>query len=251
MDYSAVSIVNLALGRIGARGQIVSLNENSPNAVKARTIWNPIFQEVLCERDWKFAKTRVQLQLSPVTPLYAYRHAWALPVDFLRFVRPHKRPHGNNSAWLWSPEGWGWYHKSDPPFWPHDTPYVVETLTAGWLVVPGQPTVPYPDPFPTGKYALTDYGCADRPAAINYIRLISDYTQLMPGFVNCLANRLAMELAVNVTEDKAKREDLKQDYKDSLNSAEAQNECYDFSADEAGSDSWERAGRWTGGWWQY
>jgi len=110
--------------------------------------------------------------------------------------------------------------------------------------------VPYPDPFPIGKYALTDYGNPNIPAAINYIQLISDYTQLMPGFVNCLANRLAMELAVNVTEDKAKREDLKQDYKDSLNSAEAQNECYDFSADEAGNFDWTSAGRWTGGWWQ-
>jgi hypothetical protein len=79
---------------------------------------------------------------------------------------------------------------------------------------------------------------------ITYIQLISDYTQLMPGFVNCLAWRLAAELAVSVTEDKQKFQTAEQMYRDSLNSAEAQNETMDFSKDEAGSESWERAGRW-------
>ena len=37
-------------------------------------------------------------------------------------------------------------------------------------------------------------------------------------------------------------------YRDSLNSAEAQNECMDYQQDEAGSESWERAGRWVSGW---
>ena len=88
MNYSQASISNLALGRIGARGQIVDINENSANAVKCLNVWDAVFAEVLSERDWKFAKTRVQLQLSPVTPLYTFRYAWALPQDFLRFVRP-------------------------------------------------------------------------------------------------------------------------------------------------------------------
>jgi predicted aminopeptidase len=104
------------------------------------------------------------------------------------------------------------------------------------------PPTPYPGPFPAGRYALTNYTGCEGPAMITYIQLISDYTQLMPGFVNCLANRLAMELAIGVTEDKGKKEDLKQDYKDSLNSAEAQNECLDYS-DETGNEAWAEAGR--------
>lgn len=244
MPYSQTQIANLALGRIGARGQIVSINENTPNAVKVLAVWDAIFQEVLSERDWKFAKTRAILQLSPIIPLYSYKAAWALPADLLRFVRPHKKPPDrNNYAWFWGPEGEGWYRKSDPPFWPTGTPYVVETLTAGWAYPITSPPTPYPGPFPAGRYALTDYCGFRGPAMINYIQLISDYTQLMPGFVNCLANRLAMELAIGVTEDKAKKDDLKQDYRDSLNSAEAQNECLDFSHDESGSTSWEDAGR--------
>jgi hypothetical protein len=80
---------------------------------------------------------------------------------------------------------------------------------------------------------------------ITYIPLISDYTQLMPGFVNCLGWRLAAELVVAVTEDKGNKfQTAMEMYKDALNSAEAQNETMDFSKDEAGSESWERAGRW-------
>jgi hypothetical protein len=98
------------------------------------------------------------------------------------------------------------------------------------------------------KYVLTNYNGAYGPAKINYIRLITDYTQLVPPFVNCLAWRLAEELAVGVTEDKAKFQGAEQMYRESLNSAEAQNECMDFQKDEAGSSSWEHAGRYVTDW---
>lgn len=245
-NYSQASISNLALGRIGARGQIVNINENSPNAVKILAVWDAIFQEVLSERDWKFAKTRQPLQLSPVTPLYTYRFAWALPADFLRFVRPRKRQIDRNHVWLNGPDGvGGWYRRDDPPFWPHGWDYKVEILTAGFSIVPPNPPIPYPAPFPVGKYALTNYGgqLQGTPAAITYIQLITDYSQLMPGFVNCLANRLAMELAIGITEDKNKFQLMEERYKESLNSAEAQNETMDTNHDEDGSESWVRAGR--------
>lgn len=254
MNYSQASISNLALGRIGARGQIVDINENSPNAVKCLACWDAVFAEVMAERDWKFAKTRQPLQLSPVTPLYTFRFAWALPADFLRFVRPRRRQNSHHDIWLNGPEGiGGWYNRQDPPFWPNGWDYKVETLTAGWLIVPGQNPIPYPSPFPTGQYALTNYGGGvnqnqtnpppPTPAAITYIRLITDYTQLTPGFVTCLAYRLAQELSIGVTEDKNKWQTMQQMYKESLNSAEAQNESSDTVHDEDGSESWSRAGR--------
>jgi hypothetical protein len=245
VEYSQASISNLALGRIGARGQITDINEGTANAVKVLAVWDAIFQEVLSERDWKFAKTRTQLQLAPIVPLYTFKYAWKMPADFLRFVRPQKLPPSRHHYyWGWGPEGTGWYHRDDPPFWPDDRPYKIETLTAGWTSPLTNPPVPYPDPFPSGRYALTNYGGWHGPAMITYIQLITDYSQLMPGFVNCLAYRLAQELSVAVTEDKQKFQQMEQMYRDSLNSAEAQNESMDFSQDEAGSDSWERAGRW-------
>ena len=42
MNYSAASIANLALGRIGARGEITDINENSPNAKKVLNCWDAI-----------------------------------------------------------------------------------------------------------------------------------------------------------------------------------------------------------------
>ena len=261
MNYSAASIANLALGRIGARGEITDINENSPNAKKVLNVWDAIFQEVLSERDWKFAKTRQQLQLSTITPLYTYKFAWALPVDFLRFVRPRRRqtPDHFNWYWGWGPEGTGWYNRHDPPFWPYGWDYKVETLTAGWDTSVNPP-IPWgtntnpATPFPSGRYILTDYcgvyNNVPTPAAITYIQLITDYAQLMPGFVNCLAYRLAQELAINITEDKQKSQGMLELYRDSLNSAEAQNETMDFERDEDGSDRWERAGRWASWrWW--
>ena len=60
----------------------------------------------------------------------------------------------------------------------------------------------------------------------------------MPGFVNCLAFRLAQDLAISITESDTKMEKMMELYRDSLNSAEAQNECMDYERDEDGSDSW-------------
>lgn len=240
MNYSQAGIANLALNRVGARGDITDLNENSPNAKKVLNVWDAIFQEVLSERDWKFAKTRIELQLSSTTPLYGYKYAWVMPSDFLRFVRPHKRPPDPNYyAWMWSPSGWGWYHRGDPPFWPMHTPYVVEALNTG---TDQNGNVIYT------QCALTDYGGCNGPAKINYIRLITDLTQLMPGFVNCLAYRLAAEISISITEDKQKFQGMEQMYRDALNSAEAQNETMDYQKDETGSETWERAGRYVR-WW--
>jgi hypothetical protein len=80
------------------------------------------------------------------------------------------------------------------------------------------------------------------PIVINYIRLITDFTQLLPGFVNCLAYRLAGELALAITEDESKAKSMMQMYFTTLNSAAAQQEC-DYLQDEAGSQSWVQAGR--------
>lgn len=311
MNYSQTSISNLALNRIGARGAISDINENTPNAKKVLIVWDAIFQEVLSERDWKFAKTRTPLQLSPQPPLYGYRAAWAMPADFLRFVRPRRRQINGNYGWMWGGDywGWGWYERSDPPFWPEgdwkvetmptmcvfvasvtDGTMTVTALSQGQLSLnqpvygQGVPLGTFIAAFGTGtgyqgtyvlsnsavtvaseamtspnplvgnsKFALSNYDGRYGPAKITYVQLISDYTQLMPGFVNCLANRLAAELSISITEDAKKFEGMMQMYRDSLNSAEAQNETSDYQADEDGSQSWVRAGRnagygYGGGW---
>jgi hypothetical protein len=225
MPYTQVSICNLALGRVGAKQFISDINEGTVNGQRCIAIWDAIFQEVLSERDWRFAKIRVQLQLSSTTPLYGYSYAYAVPADFLRFVRPRRKPPIRNLLY-----NTGIYHRQDLPVDPWGYPYVVETLADG------------------NKYLLIDYDNSDtnRLLAINYIRLITDLSQLMPGFVNCLAWRLAEELAISITEDKQKWQGANAAYKEALNSAEAQNECLDFSENESGSTAWIAAGRFAG-----
>ena len=226
MNYSQVQLANISLGRVGAKNTIASITEQSANAIKVKAVWDAVFQEVLSERDWKFAKTRTSLSLSTTTPLYGYNYAWALPADFLRFVKPHKRP-PNRLEWYWV-NGQGWYNKNDPPLAPSGFPYVVETLSDG------------------AKYVLIDYDGSynSQPVMINYIRLITDYSKLMPGFVNCFCWRLSQEISIPITEDKKKFEMCQGEYQMALNSAQAQNESMDYLENEAGSHSWIDAGRW-------
>ena len=246
MNYSPVGIANMALMRIGARGTIGSFDEDSPNANKVNAVWDMVFQEVLSERDWKFAKTRIQLQQNANRPVGGYRFAYALPSDFLRLCKPREipeeRPIADSLRWAW--DDWGFGHHRDRPVSPREVhPYIVETvLNTGTNPSTGA------DPSYTTNL-LTDYpGCGDyvnyHPIVINYIRLISDFTQLMPGFVNAFTDRLASELAIPVTEDKNKAETRMALYRMDLCSAQAQLECDDFLQDEAGSQSWISAGRY-------
>jgi hypothetical protein len=251
MTFSQVGIANMALQRIGARGTIASLTEDSPNAIKVNICWDMVFQEVLSERDWKFAKTRVQLQQNAQGPAGGYLYAYQLPSDFLRLCRPREIPQelriaNANCVWGWGGFGFGWYYQWDIPVWPHAVhPYIVETV-----LNPPPPSgfASYTTNLLTNYPGLNIAYSAVPPIIINYIRLITDFTQVMPGFVNCLANRLAAELAPAITEDKNKFEIFMQMYRDTLNSAQAQLECDDFLQDEAGSQTWVQAGRYGWGW---
>ena len=229
MQYSQVQLANQAVGRLGARNVISSINPpDGPSAVKVSIVWHTIFLEVLSERDWKFAKTRGALAQSTESPLYGYQYAYALPPDFLRFVRPHKKPL-NRVDWYWAEVGGcsGWYRRSDAPLIPVGFPYVVET-----------------QPDSGNKVILIDYDGSAGGPFINYIRTISDYSQLTPGFVNCFCWRLSQELALPITEDVKKFELCQQEYLAALNSATALNETNDYLENEAGNSDWVTAGRW-------
>ena len=181
----------------GARGQIANVNENSPNAVKVLAIWDTVFQEVLSERDWKFAKTRQILQLSDVVHAHYRYAAWALPADLLRFVLISAPVLSTGSYWFSGGLKAGWYHRDDPPFWPVQTDYKVETLTAGWTS--RSLILRFPSLIPS--WALHHHQLRRVPrTGHDHWSLISDPTQLMPGFVNCLCFRLAQKLAIPVTE---------------------------------------------------
>jgi hypothetical protein len=180
------------------------------------------------------------LQQSAISPVGGYKFAYGLPADFLRIVKPRERPEehriadANRIGWGWGAGGWGWNHYRDLPVSPREAaPYIIETVADTTKTPPAYSTC-----------LLTNYSACSCPIVLCYIRLITDLTQLLPGFVNCLAYRLAAELAIPITEDKQKAQGMTEMYRDSLNSAQAQQECDDFLKDEAGSQTWVTAGRY-------
>lgn len=234
MAQSQTGIVNLALMRIGAN-IIVSIDENSTNAIKAKAVWDYCLYEVLQSHDWKFAKTRAKLTQSTTAPEYAYQFAYELPSDFLRLVRErHSTSKGINpvaypaGVWYYSIDttGYSRFYNFDPPVYPPGFPYVIETLPSTGVMV-----------------LLTDYDNTAYDLYVNYIKKVTDATKYTPAFCNCLANRLAQELAIPITEDKAKFDRMALMYKQSVYSAEAVNESTDYVMDETGSTEWENAGR--------
>lgn len=243
MNYSSVDIANMSLQEIGARGTISSFDEDSPNAIKVNIAWNFVFPAVLSERDWKFAKTRVQLQQNASSPAGGYRYAYSLPADFLRLCRPREIPEerriADEAVWGWGGSGWGWFRHRDLPVWPHEVaPYITETVLT---------TNSNPPTYTTNLLSNYPYGCLYAnacPIVINYIRLITDMTQLLPGFVDALIYRLSSRLAIAITEDKQKATMMMEMYSQTLNSAQAQQEVDDYLQDEQGSQSWVNAGRY-------
>jgi hypothetical protein len=240
MGYSQTGIVNLGLLRIGAN-IIADIDEGSANSIKAKAIWDYVFDELMQARDWRFAKTRAKLAKSSTSPLYAYQFAYPLPPDFLRLVKP-KESSSRGINPVAYPSGYGYnfidasgysrFFNYDPPVYPSGLPYIIEALD----VTDGQTTT-------TVQCLFTDYDNSAQDLCINYIRRIVEYTLCTPTFINCLANRIGAELAVPITEDKQKAAALMGEYKDSLNSAAAVNESLDYLDDEAGGQEWENAGR--------
>lgn len=203
MAHSQTGIVNLALGKIGAK-RIANIDEDSNQAIRARDIWEYIRDEVLEAGEWKFAKTRVALAQSTTEPLYGWDYAYPLPSDFLKLC-------------LGTPE--------DPSVYPTGNAWVIETLPSGRMVL------------------LTDYDNSSNDLYINYIRRVVDVTKYSPSFVSALAFRLAAELAIPLTEGMKKYNTLISIYEVALRKAVGVNQSGDYLEDEQGSTDWENAGR--------
>lgn len=83
--YSDVKIVNIALGRIGAK-RIAALSEESKEAREANAIYELMRDEVTARHPWPFAVKRVELAQSADAPSYGFDYAYVLPSDNLRVL---------------------------------------------------------------------------------------------------------------------------------------------------------------------
>lgn len=86
---SVVDICNKALSLLGQR-TIVSLDDDSPEALACRIHWEPLRDEVLRSHPWNCASKRASLNRLLETPAYDYDYYYQLPTDCLmvRNVEP-------------------------------------------------------------------------------------------------------------------------------------------------------------------
>ena len=111
MSYTIVGIVNLALNRIGVKRlgdpQVFPFTENSVQSLAANAVWEYVRDEVLAEKDWRFAKKRAAIGKVAEVPESGYDFAYLVPDDFLRI---------------------GIGTEDDPSIYPSGYPYKFETM---------------------------------------------------------------------------------------------------------------------------
>lgn len=87
---SRTSIVNLALARIGTSKRISSIDEGTPIANAALTVFDPSLRAVLAAHPWNFATTRASLPADADAPAFGYAYKYTLPGECLRWLPPER-----------------------------------------------------------------------------------------------------------------------------------------------------------------
>lgn len=170
---SESTIAQLALTKIGARFNITSINENSPEA-NACLLWYDMTRcQVLQSFNWGFARSRAILTVHvDPPPCNVWNFRYNFPTDAL-IMREIQNPAKF--------EYWGYDHQrqieqSDA------VPYKVERS------LPSQT-----------KSILTNLACAHGV----YTADVPDVTQFTPTFIEALAAALASKIAFQLTGDRA------------------------------------------------
>lgn len=203
MAYSDIGIINVGLGRIG-QPKISSLSEDSTAAIQASVALEYVRDELLEAADWVFAKTRLVLSKNATVPVQGYDFAYTLPPDFLRLCR---------------------VRKDDPPVYPSQLSYVIESLPDGTLCL------------------MTDHDNDLADIIIQYIRKEDNPARYTSAFSSAFSYRIGAELAFVIAESRPKFETMMSLYDTFLKKAIALNNSSDFLADETGNTDWEDAGR--------
>ena len=88
MAESETRIINQSLSKIGAKriNDFSDNTESSPQAIQARTHYEPTRDALLRSYSWRFASARVVLSQDTVTPDFEWDFQYILPSDFM-FLR--------------------------------------------------------------------------------------------------------------------------------------------------------------------
>jgi hypothetical protein len=196
---SQVSICNQALGWLGAN-LIISLNDDNKEAALCKANYNDIRDAVLEEREWTFCVRRISLSPLVIEPVYGYTNQFLIPPDVIRILNvPDTRFGDSNDTLI----GTGLGGRAEgPDQQPQLSTFRVESIE--------QPTA-------TGKVLLANVDSV-------FLRVIWRVTNIglySPSFVQCLAARIAADLAIPLTQNRTLQRDMWTLYEQKLNRASA------------------------------
>ena len=181
---SEVEICNLALTRIG-HNMISALSENTKAGQLCNLHYARSRNAVLRAHPWNFAIKRATLALSATTPNHEFGYQHALPVDCLKVLRTSWEVEGSIGTAIYGYPGIMGYANEV-------TPYRIE-----------------------GRFLL----CNEDTARIEYIAEITDTAQFDELFVDVLAQRLAAEIAMALTDNQAAAQTMREIYTSKLSEA--------------------------------
>ncbi len=184
MARTDVSIVNIALSRLGITSGIAALTDTTTEqAIQANLIYEPARDALLSEYPWRFATKHAPLE-ELMADVYQteYEHVYAYPSDCLRILRVYS-------------EG----TEFDDGREEHEV-YIVDCMYCE-----GE------------ERRVIASGLADAHA--DYIVKVTDPELFTPAFADCLSWRLAAELAIPLARDFSRRDALYETYLRTLEGA--------------------------------
>ncbi len=181
-----VSICNQALTWLGAN-TIISLDDETTEARLCKANYADLRDAVLEDRDWSFARKRIQFARLAQDPLYGFSAAFAIPVDVLTVRQATRGPEESQGAVSSTGPGLSRENlrngKEQRIIWQIEG----ETIVCDESAIVGRVTMRQTDP-----------------------------SKFSPGFVQALAARIARELATALTQSSTLETKMHDKYNDSL-----------------------------------
>jgi hypothetical protein len=198
---SATEICNIALTRLG-HGQIEDISTSTGKAADlCRLHYERTRDSVLRAHPWNFAVRRVALAQDATAPSHEYTYRYALPRDCLKVIRTSYEASG--------------YTSTDDPllsYWgPASIPYRIE-----------------------GRFLLIN----EANVSIEYIARIIDTMQMDDLFVDLLAQRLAAEMSMGLTDNQAATKTMWEIYNQKLAEARTVDSMEGSSRDVVDTSTW-------------
>lgn len=184
MANSVVQICNIALTWLGG-DIIISLNDPSTEAKLCKAQYEPLRDAVLEEREWTFAVKRLEYSQLQDVPLYGFDKAFQIPPQVIRVLQVSLFDESVLDAGVN-----GDFRTSARSGTGQGRETRIEWLREGSTVVANN---------------------AARIVARSLIR-VTDTTQFSPAFDQALAARLAMDLAIPITNSEKMQRAMAQMY---------------------------------------